>query len=258
MFHRAEDPEPVFSELATLDLSTVVPSLAGPSRPQDRVALTDTRSGFRKTLSSGGQGEGAGASLRVATAQGDDDAPVEIADGHVVIAAITSCTNTSNPQVMLAAGLACPKGRRPRAPLQTVGEDLTGPGVARRHGLLRPGRPARAPRNAGISARRLRMYHLHREFGSPVARRLRGGARRRPVGGRGAVGESQLRGPHPPRYPPELPGVSPIGGRLRLGGHDGPRSHHRAPRFRQRPANPSTCATCGRHQPRYRPRSNRL
>ena len=109
LFHRAEDPEPVFSELATLDLSTVVPSLAGPSRPQDRVALTDTKSGFRDTLASPGQGEGAGTSLRVAMAHVDGDVPVEVADGHVVIAAITSCTNTSNPQVMLAAGLLAQK-----------------------------------------------------------------------------------------------------------------------------------------------------
>ena len=107
LFHRAEDPEPVFSEMATLDLSTVVPSLAGPSRPQDRVALTDSKAGFRDTLASAGQG--VGASLRVATAQADGDAPVEVADGHVVIAAITSCTNTSNPQVMLAAGLLAQK-----------------------------------------------------------------------------------------------------------------------------------------------------
>src|ERR1019366_3624152 len=109
LFHRAEAPEPVFSELATLDLSTVVPSLAGPSRPQDRVALTDTKSGFRDTLASPGQGEGAGTSLRVAMAHVDGDVPVEVADGHVVIAAITSCTNTSNPQVMLAAGLLAQK-----------------------------------------------------------------------------------------------------------------------------------------------------
>ena len=109
LFHRAEDPEPVFSEVATLDLSTVEPSLAGPSRPQDRVPLTDAKSGFRRALAHGdGDGDGAVATLRVATAR-VDDTPVQIADGHVVIAAITSCTNTSNPQVMLAAGLLAEK-----------------------------------------------------------------------------------------------------------------------------------------------------
>ena len=109
MFHHAGDPEPVFSELATLDLSTVEPSLAGPSRPQDRVSLSDTKSGFRHSLASVAPDRGAGTSLRAATAPGDGGELVEVADGHVVIAAITSCTNTSNPQVMLAAGLLAQK-----------------------------------------------------------------------------------------------------------------------------------------------------
>ena len=111
LFHRAEDPEPVFSELVTLDLSTVVPSLAGPSRPQDRVALTDTKSGLPRHL----ERRADRARARAQPTPGGDGArstgtrPVEIADGHVVIAAITSCTNTSNPQVMLAAGLLAQK-----------------------------------------------------------------------------------------------------------------------------------------------------
>ncbi|MDR3651076.1 MAG: aconitate hydratase AcnA [Acidimicrobiales bacterium] len=107
LFHRSEDPEPVFSEVATLDLSTVEPSMAGPSRPQDRVSLTDTKSGFRRALASS-TGDGTGTTLRSGTGR-VGDAPVKIADGHVVIAAITSCTNTSNPQVMLAAGLLAQK-----------------------------------------------------------------------------------------------------------------------------------------------------
>jgi len=107
LFHRSEDPEPVFSEVVTLDLSTVEPSMAGPSRPQDRVSLTDTKSGFRRALASS-TGDGTGTTLRSGTGR-VGDAPVKIADGHVVIAAITSCTNTSNPQVMLAAGLLAQK-----------------------------------------------------------------------------------------------------------------------------------------------------
>jgi len=108
MFHRTGDLEPVFSELATLDLSSVEPSLAGPSRPQDRVSLANTKAGFRATLASANE-DGDNASLRVARVSGDGDGAVEVADGHVVIAAITSCTNTSNPQVMLAAGLLAQK-----------------------------------------------------------------------------------------------------------------------------------------------------
>ena len=93
LWHNADAPEPTYSEYAELDLATVVPSLAGPSRPQDRVTLETARDAFRTAL--GGTpkeivGSGAATTLR---------------DGAVVVAAITSCTNTSNPSVLVAAGL---------------------------------------------------------------------------------------------------------------------------------------------------------
>ena len=101
MFARPDDPEPVFTEKVELDLSTVEPSLAGPARPQDRVRLADAKAGFRQALTeTPGRADD---SLHTQPAPGGDAG--EITDGHVVIAAITSCTNTSNPQVMLAAGL---------------------------------------------------------------------------------------------------------------------------------------------------------
>jgi len=103
MFHEPGAPEPVFSEHVELDLGTVEPSLAGPSRPQDRVPLRSARHSFRQALASGH-----GTSRQqpaTATGSAGDGTEVQVADGHVVIAAITSCTNTSNPQVMLAAGL---------------------------------------------------------------------------------------------------------------------------------------------------------
>ncbi len=84
--------EPVYSETVELDLSTVVPSLAGPARPQDRVSLAGAGVAFREAL---------GREPKAAAADGDD----RLSDGDVVISAITSCTNTSNPQVMVAAGL---------------------------------------------------------------------------------------------------------------------------------------------------------
>src|SRR5580700_581425 len=80
MFHHAGDPEPVFSELATLDLATVEPSLAGPSRPQDRVSLSGAKAGFRHSLASAEPDTSAGTTLRAATARGDGGEPVEIAD----------------------------------------------------------------------------------------------------------------------------------------------------------------------------------
>ncbi len=89
--------EPVYSETIELDLSTVVPSLAGPARPQDRVALAGAGRAFRSALGREPR-QAAGTTGVVPTERG-------LRDGDVVIAAITSCTNTSNPQVMVAAGL---------------------------------------------------------------------------------------------------------------------------------------------------------
>ena len=92
LFRTDADPEPVFSEVLELDLSAVEPSLAGPSRPQDRVTLAGVWPSFTERY-------------------GDrrHERSSEVRDGSVVIAAITSCTNTSNPSVMLAAGLLAKK-----------------------------------------------------------------------------------------------------------------------------------------------------
>ncbi len=91
------DIEPVFSEYLELDLSTVVPSIAGPKRPQDRIELSKAKSQFGTDLTNYGAGKAA-----TVTYEGET---FEVDNGHVAIAAITSCTNTSNPSVMLAAGL---------------------------------------------------------------------------------------------------------------------------------------------------------
>jgi aconitate hydratase len=109
LFHRPGDEAPVFSESVELDLGTVEPSLAGPSRPQDRVSLSGTKAGFRTAVETARQKAGDAGGPRRTAATLEDGGSVEIGDGHVVIAAITSCTNTSNPQVMLAAGLLARK-----------------------------------------------------------------------------------------------------------------------------------------------------
>ena len=97
MWRDADTPDPVFTDTLELDLTKVEPSLAGPKRPQDRIALSAAAGAFRDLL---GVAE---------TPQKSDDAP--LADGDVVIAAITSCTNTSNPSVMIGAGLVARKAR---------------------------------------------------------------------------------------------------------------------------------------------------
>ena len=100
MFREKDMPDPVFTDTLELDLTSVVPSLAGPKRPQDRLALTDVKASFLNSLETefGKPGQ---AATRVPVEGKDYD----LGHGDVVIAAITSCTNTSNPSVMIAAGL---------------------------------------------------------------------------------------------------------------------------------------------------------
>ena len=121
LFRTDDSPLPNFSELLELDLDTVEPSLAGPRRPQDRVALSSVRESFRSAYSSkfdedrihtlednGGGAAVAIAPTRPATVH-HADSPEHLEHGSVVIAAITSCTNTSNPSVMVAAGILAKK-----------------------------------------------------------------------------------------------------------------------------------------------------
>ncbi len=100
MWRDAGSPDPVFTDTLELDISTVEPSLAGPKRPQDRVLLSEAAPAFEKELSLG-FGKADSKDLRVAV----EGANYDIGHGDVVIAAITSCTNTSNPSVMIGAGL---------------------------------------------------------------------------------------------------------------------------------------------------------
>ena len=104
LFHDDKTAEAQYSELLALDLATVEPSLAGPKRPQDRVALSDAKLSFEQALPSLIK-PGKGAAKPAETASGNG----HLHHGSVVIAAITSCTNTSNPSVMLAAGLLARK-----------------------------------------------------------------------------------------------------------------------------------------------------
>jgi aconitate hydratase len=142
LWHDEHSEAPTFSDEIELDLSTVVPSIAGPKRPQDRVSLAESKAGFRRALAGflpeddgedeaiaesfpasdpvsshvpngAGHGPFGGTSGAQVAERTRTHAPVTLADGteteldhgHVVIAAITSCTNTSNPSVMLGAGL---------------------------------------------------------------------------------------------------------------------------------------------------------
>ncbi|HRQ79152.1 MAG TPA: aconitate hydratase AcnA [Gemmatimonadaceae bacterium] len=147
LFRSDATPDPVFTDTLELDLSTVVPSMAGPKRPQDRIALTGMKAKYAESYRAererqhaalnGGKIPGSPAAAMVAeggAATAVDVTPrsaktthrdqeFELRDGAVVIAAITSCTNTSNPSVMLAAGLlaqkAVAKGLKPKPWVKT-------------------------------------------------------------------------------------------------------------------------------------------
>ena len=99
-------PDPVFTDTLALDMGTVQPSLAGPKRPQDKVLLNNVDENFNNELVTGYKKTGE-ADQRVAV----DGADYQVGHGDVVIAAITSCTNTSNPSVLVAAGLVARKAR---------------------------------------------------------------------------------------------------------------------------------------------------
>jgi len=100
LFHDAKTPEAEYSELLSLDLSTVEPSLAGPKRPQDRVVLSKAGESFTHALPG---------LMKAAKGEPKPAANGNLHHGSVVIAAITSCTNTSNPSVLIAAGLLAKK-----------------------------------------------------------------------------------------------------------------------------------------------------
>ena len=101
LWRAADTPDPVFSDTMSLDLGSIEPSIAGPKRPQDKIALSTAAATFREYLTKETGGEGVGRDAGVAV----EGANYKLAHGDVVIAAITSCTNTSNPSVMLGAGL---------------------------------------------------------------------------------------------------------------------------------------------------------
>jgi len=100
LFRTDETPAPLFNDTLELDLGTVEPTVAGPKRPQDRVALRQAKSSFTKVLE--------GTPVKHVAVRNNGDS-FDLSNGSVVIAAITSCTNTSNPSLMLGAGLLAKK-----------------------------------------------------------------------------------------------------------------------------------------------------
>ncbi len=109
LFRTADAPVPTYAETLAIDLSSVEPALAGPKRPQDRVALSAVKTSFRDALAAPVEKRGYGLPQDALDASAEAGGLGTIRHGSVLIAAITSCTNTSNPSVMLAAGLLAKK-----------------------------------------------------------------------------------------------------------------------------------------------------
>ena len=175
-----------------------------------------------------------------------DGTTFEIDHGAVVIAAITSCTNTSNPQVMIGAALlaknAVEKGltRKPWVKTTLAPGSKVVMDYYERAGL------DPVPGQARLQPGRLRLHHLHRQLRPAARGDLRGGQRARPRGRLGALRQPQLRGPDQPGRQDELPGLAAAGGRLRPRRHDGHRPGQRAARAPTPTASRSSCATSGR------------
>ena len=245
LFRDDATPDPVFQDSIELDLATVLPSLAGPKRPQDRILLSDMqatwRTDLRKPVAQRGFALDDAAVARTGALRLADGGEHRLRHGDVVIAAITSCTNTSNPSVMLAAGLvakkAAARGLRAKpwvktslAPgskvvteyyddtgltpfLEQVGFYTVGYGCTTCIGNSGP-----AP---GAGGRR--------------DRRRRPGRRLRPVG------QPELRGPDQPARQGQLPGQPAARRGVRARRHRRRRSRPRAPgpRRRRRPGLPA-------------------
>jgi aconitate hydratase len=112
LFHEPGMSEPEYTDMLELDLGAVVPSLAGPKRPQDRVPMSELKETFKKTLTDPVKDRGFELKPEAVNAEatfGTNGGSIKIKHGAVVIAAITSCTNTSNPSVMVGAGLLAKK-----------------------------------------------------------------------------------------------------------------------------------------------------
>jgi homoaconitase/3-isopropylmalate dehydratase large subunit len=252
LYRTKSTPDPVFTDILKLELSQVEPSLAGPKRPQDRVALRDVKAGFtmamEKEFNKGGDGGKDTFDLHPALATsvdknfgkagGSKRVPVEgrehdLGHGDVVIAAITSCTNTSNPNVMIGAGLLARKA---------VAKGLTvKPWVKT---SLAPGSQVVAEYldKSGLQKDLDKLGYNLVGFGcttcignsGPLAPEIsktdqRQGSRRRG----GAVRQSQFRRPRQRRRARELSGLAAAGRRLCARGVDVFRSPQAAARPRQ-------------------------
>ena len=252
LWHDPDEP-PTYSQVVELDLASVEPSLAGPRRPQDRVPLRDAKRAFIETLPTfgvdygnahdeavaetfpasdplassapGSEAERADAVIstgprivlaeRSAVEVSYDGETFHLDHGAVVIAAITSCTNTSNPAVMVGAGLLAKKAVERGLTRKPWVKSSLAPGIEGRHRVLREVRAEPVSRGARLPHRRLRLHDVHRELRAAPRGDLAWRRRGRPRRVRRALRQPELRGAYPSGGEGELPRVTSARRRLR-------------------------------------------
>ena len=237
LFRTAATPDPVFTDTLELDLATVEPSLAGPKRPHDRVALSrdegvlpqgphgagegarlrPRRGGHRQ----GGGRRGARAEGRAQARLGRDRRDHELHQ-HV------------EPLGDAGRGPPRPKGRPPRPARPGLRQDEPRPGVEGRDRVPPQGGPAARPRGPRLPRGGLRLHDLHRQQRAAAGRGVEGGERRQARGRGRALRQPQLRGPGEPGREGQLPRLAAPGGRLRPRRHDRHRPRDGADRHRRR------------------------
>ena len=169
MYRTKSTPDPVFTDVLKLELSSVEPSLAGPKRPQDRVALKDVKAGFATALDKE-FGKAASAGIRVSGRRPQARSrPGRRGDrgDHLVHQHL-------EPVGHGRRGTARPQRRRPRTDQQAMGQDLARPRLPGGRRVSEEGGPAEGPRQARLQSRRLWLHHLHRQFGPAAAGDLEG------------------------------------------------------------------------------------
>ncbi len=205
-----------YERVLEFDLSSVGRNMAGPSNPHRRLPTSALAE------------RGIAGNLDAAKAE---EAEGKMPDGAVIIAAITSCTNTSNPRNVVAAGLVARKANRAGPDPQALGEVLLRPRLQGRPAVPGRGRSAARTGKARLRHRRLRLHHLQRHERRAGPKDPAGDHRPRSLCHRGAVRQSQLRRPHPPLRQAGLPGLAAAGGGLR---------HRRHHPLRHRAGRPGT------------------
>jgi aconitate hydratase len=165
LWREDDTPDPVFTDTLALDLSTVEPSLAGPKRPQDRVLLSNLAQQFMTSDFPSFSGLDSYAQKRSVPVAGTD---YDLTDGAVAIAAITSCTNTSNPSVMIGAGLVARKARAKGLTVKPWVKTSLAPGSQVVSDYLEKANLQEDLDALGFQPGGLRLHHLHWQLWPPA------------------------------------------------------------------------------------------